>query len=336
MGAEHSRGLPAPSVRCRLADDRLAELSGLAAGGTSWYAVEDGGSSLRVSVLDPRDCSVREVRTAGINPYDVEDVALADNGELWLGDIGDNGLERETVALHRMTPGSDAGLYRLTYPDGPHDAEALLLGATGVPYVITKDPLGTAGIYRPVGDLVPGETVPLERVGSLTLHSTDTPGGPLPAAFGSTVVTGAAVSRDGTVVAVRTYTDAYLYPAPDGDVLAALRREPLRVPLPNEPQGEAVALTTDGTLLSASENQRSIRAVPGAVAAAKSHGGPRARGRAATETGREAGGQGLAGEPATAGTGEPDGPSTRGTLLFVGGLAAVVLAVVSVLRRRSR
>ena len=63
------------------------------------------------------------------------------------------------------------------------------------------------------------------------------------------LVTGGAVSADGHVMALRTYTDAYVYSAPDGDVLAALKRTPVRVPLPGEKQGEAIAFQPDGTLV---------------------------------------------------------------------------------------
>ncbi|XGU20039.1 hypothetical protein ACETU7_01750 [Rhodococcus sp. 3Y1] len=69
-------------------------------------------------------------------------------------------------------------------------------------------------------------------------------------------VTGGAVSKDGTVVALRTYTDAYLYAAPDGDVVKALNTNPIRVPLPDEPQGEAIAFDAAGDLISGSEAYR--------------------------------------------------------------------------------
>jgi hypothetical protein len=73
---------------------------------------------------------------------------------------------------------------------------------------------------------------------------------------GSVLVTGAATSADGTVIALRTYTDAYLFPVPDGDVVKALSAKPVRVPLPNEPQGEAIAFQPDGSLVSGSETGR--------------------------------------------------------------------------------
>jgi hypothetical protein len=51
--------------------------------------------------------------------------------------------------------------------------------------------------------------------------------------------------------------------------VAALAGTPVRVPLPGEPQGEAIAFGPDGTLLSGSETRGGvlgeIRAVPGAV-----------------------------------------------------------------------
>jgi len=243
----------------------LDELSGLAAGDDRWFAVPDGGERLEVFVLHPVSCDVTEVRTAETDPFDVEDLALAADGALWLADTGDNDLTRETVALHRLAPDGAAALFRLTYPDGPHDAEGLLLDASGVPHLVTKELLGAAGVYRPAGGLgQPGPT-PLERVGAVFLGPTDTPGGPV-GGGDSTLVTGGAVSPDGSVVALRTYTDAYLFRAPDGDVVTALAGEPVRVPLPGEPQGEAVALTADGTLLSASEGGAPVHAVPGATA----------------------------------------------------------------------
>ncbi|MER6989832.1 hypothetical protein ABT337_08930 [Saccharopolyspora hirsuta] len=257
--------LPEPAEECRVQDERLDELSGLASDGRAWYAVNDGGRSLRVHVLDPSDCSVRDVRTASNDPFDVEDLALGHDGSLWLADIGDNRRRRDTVALHVMPPGGGVALYRLSYPDGAHDAEALLLDRAGVPFIVTKEPLGTAGVYRPAQPLDTERTVPLERVGSVSLRATETPGGPLSRAFSTTLVTGGAVNHDGTAVAIRTYTDVYLYSAPDGDVVAALQREPLRIALPNERQGEAIAWEPDGSLLSASEGSEPVRRIPGAA-----------------------------------------------------------------------
>ena len=92
------------------------------------------------------------------------------------------------------------------------------------------------------------------HVADLALPTSTTQGGPV-GGFGSRTVTGGAVSADGRVVALRTYTDAWLFPVPDGGGVAdALRgTAPVQVPLPGEPQGEAVAFAADGALLSGSE-----------------------------------------------------------------------------------
>jgi len=258
---------PDPVDECVVEDDRLAELSGLAADAEFRYAVGDGGSRVQVLVLR-QDCTVQRVITAAVDPFDVEDMTLGLDGRLWLADTGDNSGQRETVALHVLSPNGPPELYRLTYPDGPHDAEALLLDRDGQPYIVTKEALGSAGVYRPSGELTTAGPTPLELVTSVRFARTDTPGGPI-GSLGSSVVTGGAVSSDGEVLALRTYTDAYLFTVPDGDVVAALGGTPVRVPLPDEPQGEAIAFTPDGDLLSASEQAEAgpqpIRAISGAV-----------------------------------------------------------------------
>ncbi len=252
-----------PVEVCSLDDERLAEVSGAASDGERWYVVNDGGTRSRVYVLN-RECGVEDVITGPTDPYDVEDLARAQDGTLWLADIGDNDKDRKTVALISLTPAGESTVHRLTYPDGARDAEALLLSRDGVPHLVTKNPFGTADIYRPKGALASPGPTPLEHVGSLTLRPTETTGGPVPTAVGSVVVTGGAVSPDGTVVALRTYTDAYVYPAPDGDIVAALANEPVRVPLPGEAQGEAIAIEPDGTLVSMSEGVGSpVRTVSG-------------------------------------------------------------------------
>ena len=249
-----------------LADPRVAEVSGLVADGERWYAVNDGGTAATVHVLTG-DCAVEREIVGGIDPYDVEDLARSEDGTFWLSDTGDNDLDRETVALIALTPDGESTLYRLTYPDGAHDTEALLLDGDGTPYLVTKSTSGRAGVYRPAGELTSPGPTPLELVGSVRFTATKTQGGPVPGIIGSVTVTGGATSEDGSVVALRTYTDAYLWHVPDGDLVAALGTESVRVPLPGEAQGEAIAFEPDGTLVSASEETgQPVRVVPGAAA----------------------------------------------------------------------
>jgi hypothetical protein len=53
------------------------------------------------------------------------------------------------------------------------------------------------------------------------------------------------VSRDGRLLALRTYTDAYVWPLTGSDVPAALAAKPTRLALPAAPQGEAITFSAD-------------------------------------------------------------------------------------------
>jgi hypothetical protein len=246
--------VPAPVVRCPVDDPRLAELSGLVADGGGLWALADGGRRVQVHRVDPDGCGVRDTRIADIDPVDPEDLARGPDGTLWVGDIGDNGLRRDTVAVIELPADGPPRLHRLTYPDGPHDAEALLVDAAGRPIVVVKD-AGPAGVYRTAAPPDGAGPTPLLRVGQVALPPSETVGGPL-GGLGSRLVTGAAADADGRVVALRSYTDAWLYRVPaDGDLVAALTGRPVRVPLPGEPQGEAIAFEPSGTLVSGSETR---------------------------------------------------------------------------------
>ncbi|SCX59831.1 hypothetical protein SAMN03159343_4010 [Klenkia marina] len=236
-----------PADVCAVTDPRLPEISGLAVDGATTLVMNDGGDSVVVHELDGA-CAVVGERTAAVDPYDPEDLALGSDGTVWLADTGDNRLSRATVALIALRPDGTAPVYRLTYPDGPHDAEALLLAPDGTPYLVTKEVLGTSAVYRPTAALDAGAPVPLEKVADLPLTLTGTPGGPVGRA-GQLMVTGGAVSPDGAVLALRTYTDAYVWPLNGSDVAGALATAPVRVALPESPQGEAISFAGDGRSL---------------------------------------------------------------------------------------
>jgi hypothetical protein len=197
---------------------------------------------------------VIDAHTAAVDPYDPEDMAVAADGTVWLADTGDNTATRTTVALLALRPDGSTGVYRLTYPDGPHDAEALLLAPDGTPYVVTKELLGASGVYSPTSALVNGGTVALAKVATVNLTFTGTAGGPR-GRTGQLLITGGAVAPDGLHLALRTYTDAYVWPLAGNDVVGALAAAPVRIPLPESPQGEAISFSADNlTLLVGSES----------------------------------------------------------------------------------
>ncbi|BBH67644.1 hypothetical protein ACTI_43290 [Actinoplanes sp. OR16] len=242
-----------PSTVCRITDDRLNEISGLLTDGSGYVVVNDGADDpdgRKIFFLN-RKCKVVRTVSYPSRPRDTEDLARGPDGTIWVGDIGDNGGTRTTIALWRLAPGArKPSLFRLSYPDGAHDAEALLISGDGTPVVITKDPV-TAGLYVPTGPLRSGRTTPLRRAGDVAIPLSGTTN---PFGFaGRLVITGAGQSSSRVVL--RTYADAFEYDLPDGDVVAALTKGSTRTTaLPDEPQGESITFSADGSsLLTVSE-----------------------------------------------------------------------------------
>lgn len=335
-----------PQPRCTFTDERLDEVSGLADGPDGLSVVNDSGNAPVVYALAD-DCGVGE-ETAFRRGADVEDLARAPDGTLWIADVGDNRRTRSQVAVVRVLPGGEQLRTPLVYGDGPHDAETLLVAGDGRPVIVTKDVGGRSGVYTTPAPLPPvtlpdGDPPTLARVAEVALPPSRTPNGgadPSAALFGGGLLTGGAVSADGRVAALRTYTDAWLYPVTatgtaDG-LVAALRGAPVQVPLPGEPQGEAIAFTADGTLLSAGESPERVspsavsprgqlRAVPGAASMIDTERGTPTPGTWAT--------------PATpptspAAAGEPDRSQedeSMDPVLWIGVAVAVVAGVGGVL-----
>ncbi len=311
-----------PRTLCRITDARLPELSGLAVAGDHLLAMNDGGDRVTVYVLDS-GCRIVDARTAPIDPYDPEDMALAADGTIWLADIGDNLRARSTVALIALRSNGSAALYRLSYPDGAHDAESLLLAPDGTPYLVTKEVLGTSGVYRPSAPLVAGATVALAKVGAVTFTLTGNQGGPVGRA-GQLMATGGAVSGDGRLLALRTYTDAYVWPLTGSDVVGALRRDPLRVALPPSRQGEAIGFAQNGHDLVVSGEQLpvDVTVIPIDLPAAA----PAAAGSATGSA------SGSSAATSSAGPGIRRSPITSGVIAAV--VAALLVWLGGKLRRR--
>jgi hypothetical protein len=305
----------APVPLCQIGDPRLSEVSGLATAGGTLLAMNDGGSQAEVFVLDA-GCAVGEVRSAAVDPYDPEDLALAGDGTLWLADTGDNQQDRTTVALIGLRPDGSSSLTRLTYPDGAHDVEALLLAPDGTPYLVTKEVLGASAVYRPDTALTDGATLPMSKVADLGFTLTGTPGGPVGRA-GQLLVTGGAVSADGQRLALRTYTDAYVWALTGSDVVGALHGTPVRVPLPEAPQGEAISFAGNSRdLVVAGEGLPSVVTVVPAVAAAATAAPPA--------------------DPPAAGSAGADGAGTVSPVVAAVAAAAVATIVVWTVGRLRR
>jgi hypothetical protein len=234
----------------------LPEISGMVAATAvrgGWWVHNDSGHTAELFLLSPTGRLLQTVDVRGATNEDWEEISSgpAPGGRryLYVGDIGDNGRVRHEVVVYRLLePRRGARSARVTklpyrYPDGRHNAEALFVDpASGRIYVVTKTEVfrDETAVYRFPLPLRPGRTVTLELVESQfsTLIA------PVP------FVTGAALSPDGTRLAIRTYAEAWEWRRRPGTPFAALFEAiPRHVDLAREVQGEAVTYTTSGKAL---------------------------------------------------------------------------------------
>ncbi len=180
---------------------------------------DDSGGPATVFGLSRQGKLVRQIALP--QNIDWEDIA-ARGSTLYVGDIGDNARSRPSITVYR---GSQP--IELRYPDGPHDAEALLVDR-GTLVIVTKSLSGEARVYTARG---PGT---LRRAGTLQLG------------LGEPVTGGDSTSR---LVVLRTYDRAFVWTRRAGESIAhALRRKPCTAgaSLIDEGQGESIALARDG------------------------------------------------------------------------------------------
>jgi hypothetical protein len=258
----------------RIADARIAEASGIAPGLASpgvVYVQNDSGDTNRFFALDAHTgATAATVTVTGARNIDWEDIAAAPDAagqpSVWLADIGDNSAVRNEIQVYRVAEPRvsatardrrlrtrPADVWRLRYPGGPVDAESLAVGPDGTAYVMTKQ-LGTSTVLRLPARPDPSRVQLLSRVGQLNFAPTGTTN-----AFGlagQLTATGASISAGGDLLVVRTYADAYLWRLAGGNLAAAVRRPPVRLALPQQPQGEGICVR-GGRLLLTSEGQHS-------------------------------------------------------------------------------
>ncbi|HVL93711.1 MAG TPA: hypothetical protein VM264_10250 [Acidimicrobiales bacterium] len=254
-----------PAVLGHLHDPAIGESSGLVAGranpGLLWTH-NDSGDGPFAYCLQATGASCGTWRVTGAEARDWEDAAAGPGPDparsyLYFGDIGDNDLERAEVVVYRVpepavppeaaAPGRDAAratepaeVFRLRYPDGAHDAEALLVHpTTGDLFVVAKEASTTPAVYRAAAPLRPGEAREMTRVPGLRL-----PG------FTARLelVTGGDISPDGRRVVLSTYAAGYELELPAGDAAFddIWRRPATSIALAPRRQGEAIAYRLDG------------------------------------------------------------------------------------------
>ncbi len=227
----------------------LKEISGLVTSlsgkNNLLWALEDSGNKNAIYLLDTLGTLVATKYLTNVFNLDWEDMAGGPGPKkgkyyLYVGDIGDNFKIRPFISVFRLEESdlNDIGdslissfdVINLTYPDGAHNAEALLVDSeTGDIYVITKD--SVAGVY------VAPYPQKINTKSKLTLV----------AELPISTVTAADMSSDGRQILIKNYDDIYYWERKPGETLVAcLKKVPLRLNYKKEMQGEAIAWDKEG------------------------------------------------------------------------------------------
>lgn len=235
-------------VTGRVADPSANELSGLVRSRSQadllWSHDDSGAGPILYGLRTDGRVATRPTVT-GAQAQDWEDIAAGPdaNGRplLYVGDIGDNASRRATIDVYRVaephvgdSASAPADRLQLRYPDGAHDAEALLVDPLRGDLVIVTKVLGAAGAYRASARLPAGSLTTLRAGPAINLS----------------FVTAGDVSADGRIIVLRGYDRVAVWVRRGRERLTTtLRRAPCLSPtlLGGEGQGEAIALDRHGT-----------------------------------------------------------------------------------------
>jgi hypothetical protein len=253
-------------VAGQLENESLIEASGLARSQRDpdiFWSINDGGSKPRLYAFDGTGAHRGRIKLENAKNRDWEDIAsFTLDGEPWLlvADIGDTDSKRKKVLLYVVAEpdlSEDAKVRRepaweveFRYPDGPRDAEAvvvdtanervLILTKRDLPPVLYEVPL------RPASE----ETVTAKWLGpveSLPLPSRQDVDQAVLTKDWHWQPTGMDVSADGRLAVILTYRAIYVFRVePDSDLYDALSGQAYALGLGNFRDAESVAFHADG------------------------------------------------------------------------------------------
>jgi hypothetical protein len=185
----------------------------------------------------------------GVTARDWEEIAVGPGPEpgvdyLYIADIGDNGKSRSSITVFRVaepavrfdqspvsTTLTGTAAITLVYPEGPRDAETLLVDpASGDIYIVTKSD-ARSRIYRAAYPQSTSGTTTLTYEGQLTWGQ----------------AAGGSISPDGDEIVLKDLDDVFYYPRPAGTrIAAALAPAPAGLPYTNQPLGEGITFDAFG------------------------------------------------------------------------------------------
>ena len=228
----------------------------------------DSGDANYIYALNKQGAKLATFRVSGAKNLDWEDLATFKNsaGEcfLYVGDIGNNGLDRDELTVYRvkepMITGSTetsretavetekAEAIKFSYPDDTHNAETLLVHPlNGDVYIITKEESDPAGVYKLAANFNPDTLNKLEKISDFKVPA-------IP--YG--LLTGGEISPDGKRVVICDYFAGYEIELPaDAQTFDDIWKQKIaKISLGERKQGEAIAYSSDGKSIYATSEKK--------------------------------------------------------------------------------
>lgn len=250
-----------PAVQAgTVTSSQIDEASGLAASqrnASVLWTHNDSGDTARVFAISTTGALLGTYNLTGAAAFDWEDIAVgpgpvAGTSYLFAGDIGDNSALRSSIQVYRVPeplvsgPPTTTNLggvetITLTYPDGAHNAESLIVDPiSGDFYIMTKT-FDNERIYRAAKPAAGSSSVAMQYI----------------ATVGVVRATGGSVAPDASAMLFRTLTTAYQFNrSPSQTWPEAFAQTPTSFALHSEEQGEALAFAygpTNGGFYTVSE-----------------------------------------------------------------------------------
>ena len=181
-----------------------------------YWTLNDSGNPATLYATKRNGELIQEIALHGSLNVDWEALGIDEKNQLWIGEIGNNSRLRfdlKVVVIAEPNPFTETAAeviasYPYRYPNENVDAEGLFV-IEGIPYIVSKEPT-RAVLYR-FPTLQPDTKQVLERVGEFA---------------DAKLVTGAAISEDGSRLALCSYHLLWVYDMMTGDLAHSIRTTP--------------------------------------------------------------------------------------------------------------
>jgi hypothetical protein len=249
------------TISGRLQNKEMDEISGIAASGIHkgiYYVHNDSGDTSRFFAITPEGKIVSVIYFKGdakvkLGVLDCEDIAVGigpakGKSYVYMGDIGDNNARYPYRTIYRMEEqtswiGKDSIIkanavpIHYKYPDGPRDAESLMIDPIEKLIYIVSKRTDSVTVYTTPLNFKANDTVTLTPRCKLYFN------GFRPFKW----ITAGDISKDGQQVLLKDYLKVYYWRRNHNEpIWQTMLRKPAELPYQQEKQGEAIGFTPDG------------------------------------------------------------------------------------------